>query len=242
LRLKIPQVNSAKANLKAAKANLKKAKLNLSRTYIKAPFDAKVKNRKVSKGQFVSQGTIIATLQGIERAYAKVYLKDRDLVFVTDIFNNKLDTEITFNSGGKEVRRNGKIISYSSDLDPKTKMLEAIIEIKNPYENKNIPIISGTFITAKIIGKKENNIVKLPESVIVEDKVYIYDNGNLKIKTVEVLKQYDKLVYVKGITSNDKVIITPIVDVVNNMKLELVNKKVVNTDNSFKNINKKLEE
>jgi len=224
LRLRIPQVNSAKAFLKSAKANLKRAKLNLSRTYIKAPFDAKVKNRNVSIGQFVSQGTVIASLQGTKRAYARVYLRDEDLGFVSDIFSNKLNVEITFNSAGKEVRRKGKIISYGAELDPKTKMLEAIVEIKDPYKDET-PIISGTFVTVTIVGKKENDIVKLPEEVVVENKVYLYNNGHLEIKEITILKQYDRELLVKGIKESDSVIISPVVDVVNNMKVEKIGEK-----------------
>ncbi len=221
LRLRIPQVNSAKAGLKAAKANLKRAKLNLSRTYIKAPFDAKVKMKNVSLGQYVAPGSIIAKLQGIEKAYARVYLKDEDISFIDDVFNNKSNVEITFTQGGKVIRRKGKIISYGTELDPRTKMLEAIIEIKNPYQDKSVPIISGTYITATIKGKEESGIFKLPEDAIFENQVYIYDNGYLKIKKIKYLKQEGKFVILKGITENDKIIITPVVDVVNNMKIEL---------------------
>ncbi len=221
LRLRIPQVNSAKANLKAAKANLKRAKLNLSRTYIKAPFDSKVKFKGVSKGQFVAPGNIIAKLQDIEKAYAKVYLKDEDIKFIDDVFNNKSDVEISFIQGGKIIKRKGKIISYATELDPRTKMLEVIIEIKHPYKDKSTPIISGTYITATIKGKKENGVFKLPEDAIFENHIYIYNNGFLKIKKIKYLKQEGKFVIIKGITENDKIIITPVVDVVDNMKIKL---------------------
>lgn len=224
LRLRIPQINSAKANLNAAKANLKRAKLNLSRTYIKAPFDAKIKSKMVSFGQFVGPGTIIAKLQGIEKVYIKVYLRDNDIAFIDNIFNNKLDVEATFKLGGKSYRRKGQIISYNSELDPRTKMLEAIVEIKNPYKDKSAPIIGGAYANISIKGKKEDNIFKLPEEVVFENQVYIYKDEHLLVKKINILKQEGSNLMVKGITEKDKIIISPVVDVINGMKVKLGDK------------------
>jgi RND family efflux transporter MFP subunit len=221
LRLKIPQVNTAKANLNAAKANLKKAKLNLSRTYIKSPFDAKVQSKNVSLGQYVAPGTNIAVLQSTARAYVKIYLKNQDISMIDNLFDKETDVEVSAVLGDKKLVKAGKIISWGASLDSRTKMLEVIVEIKNPYEDQSFPLISGSYVSVSIKGKEIKDVFRVSENIVIDNNIYIYDNGALKIKPVDMIKQIGNELVIKGITQDDKVIITPIVDVVNNMKVEL---------------------
>ncbi len=190
LRLRTPQVNSAKAILKAAKANLKKARLNLQRTYIKSPFNAKVKAKFVSIGQFVSVGSKIGILQSVEKAYVKIYLKNSDLVYLPNIFKGNSKVTIKYKFAGKKIQKEGHIISISSELEPRTKMLEVIVELKNPNSTSDKPVISGSYVDVEIEGDESKELFRVPENVVHNNKIYIYENGLLLVK---------KILWVRGV-------------------------------------------
>ena len=71
---------------------------------------------------------------------------------------------------------------------------------------------------------KRKIIFKLPEDIVMENQIYLYENGHLKVKKINVLKQEGKFLIVKGITENDDVIVSPVVDVVNGMQVKLGDK------------------
>jgi len=222
LRLRIPQIEIIKAALKASEANLSKAKLALSRTVIRAPFDAKVAQKYLSKGQFVATGSKIARLQSVEKAYIKLYLKDSDLKLIPNILNPKnikVDIEVDF--AGKKIKKEGRVISVGSTLNKMTRMLELTVEVKKPYKDLENPLIEGMYAKLTLNGKKFSNVYKIPESFIYKNNVLVYNNGILNIKKVKVLSLKNGFYTIRGISKDDKVIVSSLVDPIEGMKLEL---------------------
>ncbi|HLU49809.1 MAG TPA: HlyD family efflux transporter periplasmic adaptor subunit, partial [Planctomycetota bacterium] len=82
LLLREPQLREAEALLEAAKARKRKADLDLARTRITAPFDCRVLATQVEVGQFVSGGTLLGRIYGVEYADVRVPVPDGDLAFL----------------------------------------------------------------------------------------------------------------------------------------------------------------
>ncbi|MBN2694413.1 efflux RND transporter periplasmic adaptor subunit [bacterium] len=223
LRLKIPQIESAKANLKASEANLKKAKVNLERTIIKAPFDAKISQKYATQGQFLSIGSKIVKLQSQENIYIKLQLKESDMALLNNILNNKdaVNVLVSTKFANKLVEKKGKILSIGAELDSITKMIQVIIEIENSTKEDSFPLVSGMYSEVTIFGDIFENLFVLKEDYIKQNRVYIYNNGILQIKDIDVIYQNGNDVFIKGISQNDKIITTQIIDAVNGMKLEI---------------------
>ena len=72
LALRIPQIESAEAALKAAQSALFKAELDLERCTVRAPFNALVLHENVDPGQLVNSQTEIAVLAGTDRYWVRV--------------------------------------------------------------------------------------------------------------------------------------------------------------------------
>ncbi len=223
LRLKVPQIEAAKANLKASEANLKKAKVNLERTIIKAPFDSKISQKYATQGQFLSAGSKIVKLQSQEKIYIKLHLKESDIALLSNLFRNKESVKVKVSTkfANRVVEKIGKVVSIGAELDKVTKMIEVVVEVDKYSDEDNFKLVSGMYSEVTIFGDEFDNIYVLKEDYIKQNKIFIYNNGALEIKDIEVIYQDGSDVFVKGVSQNDKIIITQIIDSVNGMKLEI---------------------
>ena len=72
----------AQASLDQARANLAQAELDLERTVVRAPFDGRVRERRVDLGQFVSPGVSLARIFSVDYAEVRLPIRTEDLSYV----------------------------------------------------------------------------------------------------------------------------------------------------------------
>ncbi len=111
LALRKPQLKEAEAQVRAAEAGLERARRNLSRTKIRAPFTGLVTRRNVTLGGYVSSGSSVATLAGLDSAEIRLLVPASDAALLdlprTDLAENGISTAATSSKGTKEGRDNG---------------------------------------------------------------------------------------------------------------------------------------
>ncbi|WP_444997356.1 efflux RND transporter periplasmic adaptor subunit [Aliikangiella sp. IMCC44359] len=223
LALKKPHIENAKAQLASAKADLSLAKANLERTKIKLPFDVRITDKLIDRGQFVSVGTVLGSAFSTEKAEVQVGLTDKQLfdlgLPIGYQSNNTMGPEVTLSTMVAQQKRfwKGHIVRVDSALDLETRMFNAYAEISDPYGEKNsshdyIPLAVGLYVSAEIVGKTIPNAYVIPRKALRSgNKVFVVDNGKLNIKQVEVLYQDADEVFINsGIDVNDLVAISPI--------------------------------
>lgn len=218
LVLRIPQLESAKANLAASKANLEKAKLNLKRTKILAPYDGRVIEKSISIAQVIPSNTTLGIIFSNNSLEVRLPLKNKDLSLI-DI-NKKAKVEFTSEVSNDTYQ--GEIVRSESTIDTNTKQLYLISEIKE--NNKNLKL--GEYLKAKITGKKVENVLVIPnESIYQSSYVYIEKDGILKRKYIKILWQNDKNSILKeGLNENDNLVITTLGVVSSGTKVEILKK------------------
>jgi hypothetical protein len=81
----------------------------------------------------------------------------------------------------------------------------------------------GMFVTIKIKGLLVDQAYLLPRSVVYPgDVVYIFEDDQLKIKEVGILRSYkDSVIIVEGISEGDQIISTPLSGAVDGMRLRV---------------------
>ena len=97
LSLRKPYLKQVNANIKIAKADLEKARLNLSRTEIKIPFNAIIKNKNINIGSQVNTQTTISEIIGIDSYWIKLKVPIDRLKWM-DIKNSKVKLQCKNNS------------------------------------------------------------------------------------------------------------------------------------------------
>ncbi len=227
-----PQMRSAKASLSSASAKLEQARINLERTKIKAPFNSRIRSESIDSGQYVRSGSSVAVLSGTDRAEIAVPLSIDELRWINvpgyGERQNGATASVSIEVGNKLFTWNGHVVRSSGEVDTKTRMMEVIVEVKDPYglnENKRSgysALATGSFVTVQIKGKKLRNIFIIPRSAFRDNStVWIMDKENkLKINKVDALKiERDRIIVGKGLNDGDMIIMTNISGAAEGMKL-----------------------
>ncbi|WP_083880041.1 efflux RND transporter periplasmic adaptor subunit [Aliiglaciecola lipolytica] len=222
LVLRIPQQESAKANLASAKAQLDKAELSLKRTKITAPYSGRIVSQNVDFGSVVSSNTVLASIYATDYLEVRLAINNNDLGFVNlpeSNTDNSLSTHpvnVTFTSDliGKQ-SWSGKIVRTESSIDSVSRQLYVVAQIDDPFNqavHRGVAIKIGEYLTAEIEGKKVEDALVIPVTAIYQGTyVYIEEDGVLLRKDIQVAWQNDKQALVKsGLQANQALVTTPL--------------------------------
>ena len=232
LALRKPQLAQAKALLKAAEANFEIAQRNLSRTSIKAPFTGRIKNKLVDLGAIVSPGVPIAQIYSTEIIEIYLPIAEQDLEFLSInldgnpiAIKNRPNVVLFTSYGGKKYYWEGQIVRSTAEIDPQTRMLSLIGEIKYPFEGTyaDNPLKVGMFLNALIDGKKFDNIVRVPRYAVRNNKIWVVTKeGILTSKEVSILRYEQGQALIElGLNNGDEILLTKLSAPVNGMRLNI---------------------
>jgi len=198
LVLRRPHLMAAKAALASAEAALRQAELNLERTRPVAPFNSIIVSRNANVGAWMSAfstGTPLAKLVGIDNFWVNVSVPVDKLPWI-DIpgINSKMGSKVKISyeaAWGKDAYRTGTIKRLQAELEPEGRMAKLIVEVDDPLcqkpENKLLPpMMLGTYVRAEISGRLLKDVVKLPETLLHDDRQLwmMDDNQTLTVQSV----------------------------------------------------------
>ncbi|MAD76337.1 MAG: efflux transporter periplasmic adaptor subunit [Rheinheimera sp.] len=222
LVLRIPQQESANANLISAQAQLKIAQLALSRTKIIAPYSGRVISQDVDLGTVVSSNTVLAEIYATDYLEVRLAINNSDLAFVelpeTNIDNSSTAKAInvTFTSDliGKQ-SWTGKVVRTESEINSVSRQLYVVAQINNPFEQnleRGFSIKIGEYVSAQIEGKTIEDALSVPVTAIYQGSyVYIEQDGVLLRKDVKIAWQNDQYALIKsGLEAGQLLVITPL--------------------------------
>lgn len=232
LALRIPQLQKAKADVKAAEADLKEAQTKLKRTQIIAPYEALITEKNVDIGQYVTVNSLIVKTLAIDYAEVRLPIKQADLQYlnlpkVNEVGNKSRKVIISSDQAGETLYWDSYIARYEGVVNSKSRVHYLVAQIDDPYnlinDNNDAELRIGMFVKAKIAGKSFDNIVALPHEVIRGESVYlINEDKTLSIQAIKVLRSDPVFVYVKNnFKEEQRIIKTKIRTAVNGMALRV---------------------
>lgn len=231
LTLRQPQLDRARAQLASAKADLADAELQLERTKIHAPFDGRVRQKQADLDQIVTAGTKLGRIFSTAVVDVRLPLTDRELAL--------LNLPVAFaapEKGGPAVhlsavvvgeRREwrGEIVRTESAIDPSTRVLYAIAEVKEPYgegADEGVPLAVGLFVDARIEGRQIADALVIPRAGLRgESEVYVVNGADeLEIRKVEVIfSSPERAILRSGVEVGERVIVSVLRTVREGMKI-----------------------
>ena len=214
-------VGTASADLAAGRAGVNTAQLNLSFTTVRAPVAGRVSNRRVSKGNFATEGTTVLTrvvstdpiwftFEGAESFYLKYLRQDRtgergSSRGTANPVEVKLADEPTY-------RWRGKMDFLDNAIDQNSGTIRAHALIPNPQGF----LTPGMFGRARLLGSGTYRAMLVPDEAITTDQtrklVYVVGQDNKAApRPVETGPLVDGLRVIKsGVKPNERVIIAGI--------------------------------
>ncbi len=238
LALREPQLKVAEVNLEAAKARLERAKLDQSRTTVRAPFNLQVESESLEIGQLVGPNSVAATVIGTDEFWVQVSVPmDRlDFIRVPGVNAQEgSEVEVVQRIGDKQVTRKGSVVRLLGEVDPVGRMARVLVEIDDPLNleseqgTRGLPLLVGSYVSVVFGGAREMSVVEIPRTALHEgNKVWVYDDGELRVRDVELAWSRDKTALVAtGLETGDELVTSRIPTPLEGMKL----RRAENPDN-----------
>ncbi len=180
-----------------AEARREQAELNLDRCFIKAPFDGRLGDVSVSRGQFVNVGTKLITLHDDSRllvlvpvdgaVIAKLGLRPDDEYENWFGDSEKLEATVQWVESQEACRWKARVERVAEYNDATRCAVLELIPTERIDSDCESPLVAGMFCRAEISGRYLENAVKIPRSAIqFGGNLYIVgENNTMYTKKVE---------------------------------------------------------
>ncbi len=218
LVLREPQKQQAEAELMAAQSELKGAKLALDRTRILVPFDGQIITQPVNLGSKVETSDVITRIIGTERYWVEAMLPLTQLERLARSKEQRETEPVLIYSralGKPDIIHQGRLKQVLAELDHNTRMARILIDVPDPLglqsnDNDFSALIAGSYVEVELPIQPLENIIRLPlTSLRKQNTVWVMQNDELKIKSVDIIFKDDKYAYIQsGLLDGDHVITT----------------------------------
>jgi RND family efflux transporter MFP subunit len=208
-----PQLKLAHAALAAAGARMAEAELALSRTRLTAPFDALVLDETVDLGQHLTPGKSVATLQDVKYAEVVFPINDEDMAWLGSFAlsgnGSGKGPKVTVKAryAGREERWQGRAVRTEAQIDAKSRTINLVVEVKDPFKKGRAPLLSGLFVEGEISGTTLKNAFEIKRHALRNGIVWLYRDGILRMIPAKAARLTANYAYiVEGLIDGDRVI------------------------------------
>lgn len=145
------------ANLKKATASVAQLKAQLAKKRINAPFAGTIGIRQIDVGDYLSSGTVIATLQDLSELYVDFFLPEQDVPLLA--IGQQVALSVAAYPGETF---NGKIAALNPRVEDSTRNIQVRAILPNP----NGKLLPGMFANLQVLLPQSTPSVVVPELAI----------------------------------------------------------------------------
>lgn len=209
-------IQEAESAVAMAEARLQLAKTSVERTTVKAPFDARIKQVDLEKGQYCSPGRPVLTLADDSLLEISVPLDSTDVRKWLCFQDPEADAQVAWFARPEPVSCDivwtEEVAEHNSEsrwtgtldrverFDERTRTMTVVIRVDAAHllsqTNEGLPLVDGMFCEVRIPGKQVENVFEVPEEAVAfqEDssglrKLYLAkqdDTGAYRLRTARV--------------------------------------------------------
>jgi membrane fusion protein (multidrug efflux system) len=205
------QYDQVVAQVATARSKLERYKAVIDQKALKAPFSGTIGIARINPGQYVQPGTVVATLQDLDRMKVDFTIPEQMIDKV------RIGQPVRFGLSEATLDRPGKIIGIDPRIDPQTRLVsvQALID-----DNRDRSIVPGQFLRVRIDLPAEPNVVTVPQTAVVTslygDYVYLVedkagDKPGLVVKQVFVKvgrRDGGLAEVVSGLTPGERIVVS----------------------------------
>lgn len=160
-------VDTAETTASASQSQVAKLEAVLEQKRLQAPFDGTVGIRRVDVGQYLTPGTVVATMQDLDNMYADFTVPEQQRNSL------KIGQPVKLGVSADDMPFSGELIGIDPKVDPATRLVSVRARISNP-EGKLTP---GQFVRIAVILPQEDGVLALPQTALIAslygDYVYV---------------------------------------------------------------------
>lgn len=235
LTLRVPQIRSAEARIKAAKVALEKARVDKDeRVLIKAPFNATVSRKNTEKGNYLAPGSLIGEFFQTDPLEIRLPISLDDLAILDTGPGGQILGKLTLSTkiGNRTITWNSKEVRTEGQIDQQSRSIFLISEFApDSSADKPVQLQPGLFLNAKVPGKTFNSIARVPVTAFLDlQRVVLVDTDDkLAFREVEVLLRDGDFVYVSnGLKPGDRLCVTELPTMIEGTEVDI---RVIESNN-----------
>ena len=225
--------DAASAAVKSASAQLAEAQRNYGYTSIKSPVDGKIGSLQIQEGNYVtiSSGTL-ATVIKTNPIYVKYSVDSkqfselRNLNFIPKKGEKPIKVDVILPNGNVY-----PIKGIQDFWDNQISTSTGTMDFRATFENNDHVLIPGDFVKVKVYSNQKNNVLVVPQEVVLQDSkgryVYVADENNIvQTKYFKDAGQYENYWIIKeGLKKGDKYIATNLTKLTPKMPVKIQQNK-----------------
>ena len=202
-------LETTQAAFRAAEAQVARAEAVVEQRQVTAPFAGTIGLLRVDLGQYVSPGTIIATLQDLETMRVDFSLPEQAL---PDIYIGQ-GLEVRSDEAGRSFA--GQIIGIDPRVDPSSRM----VAVRGTLDRPEGALTPGQFVRLHVDLPEEQGVIALPQTAVISslygDFVYVVREtegaDTLEVRQVFVTpgrRSGGRVEITEGIAVGDRIVTT----------------------------------
>ena len=202
---------------------IRSAEVRLDKYRYYAPFDGSIQQVALQSGSYVNPGSRIATVMKSDSHELQVSVETLDINWITE------GSPATIYSEETQQVWEGVVTRISDFVNQNTQSIDVFIAINSG----NSRIYDGQFLKASIPAETIKDGMRIPRDVIYNgSEVFVVEDSLLKVRDLNIYRLTDSEAIVGGLPVNADLVIEPLINAYNNMK-------VVKTDESGINMERK---
>ncbi|BCP55099.1 MexH family multidrug efflux RND transporter periplasmic adaptor subunit [Kaistia sp. 32K] len=152
----VASLQDAQNNLDKAKGALQQLEATLDQKAIKAPFAGTIGIPKIDVGQYAQPGTVVATLQNLDKMKVNFTVPEQDLGSL------KIGQTARFGLREDDLSFKGTI----TGIDPKIDAASRLVTVQAILDNPDGTLRPGQFIRVRVDLPVEENVIALPQTAV----------------------------------------------------------------------------
>ena len=181
LVLRKPQLEAARAALKAAEDAVINAKKEQSYTRITAPFDGIILSRQVNPGETLFSGDEVCTLWSVDTAEIGVHVANDQWELLGEE-KNRMDVHLVSPQTG--ATWTARVVRDARRLDPESRLRTLYLKVDRPLD-QTPPLLPGTFVRAEISGREISNLLCIPETALTQQGLVWLVDADDRLRAIQ---------------------------------------------------------
>ncbi|MGJ8723419.1 MAG: efflux RND transporter periplasmic adaptor subunit [Roseibacillus sp.] len=218
---------SAKADVESSAAEVERASRNLTRTVIRAPFDAVVRQESVEVGAVLAPGTMLATLFSESSLEVELPLKLEDYALLSRDENGAVqgDVKLVGTLGVREVIWPGRIVRTTGEVERGALTASVVVAIEGAEGEGELRLPPpGLFVRAELQGQTLDDALVIPREAVREGNrlAVATEEGTLDFRILTVVRSNATKVFVsEGVEVGERVVLTRVTGAIQGMEVEV---------------------
>jgi membrane fusion protein, multidrug efflux system len=193
--------------------SIKSTEERLAKYVFRAPYNGSIAELKIEAGSILNVGGQIARIIRTDEMEVEIPIRLEMIKYIEKGANVLLSSEDRSSSW------KGKVSRIADFVDPSTQSINAYVAIQ---PKGGAAIYDGFYLHAEITGKSLGKAMEIPRQALVnQNQVYVIEAGNLKAKTINVIKTNSETFFFNGLNENEILVVESVVNAIEGMPVSV---------------------